>query len=68
MLSLIILLIVVGVLLYCVNVLIPMDPKIKKILNIVVVIIVVFWCLQAFGVFSYIANHDRAVPRVDGRR
>jgi len=29
-----------------------MDPMIKRILNIVVIIAVVLWLLSAFGVFS----------------
>jgi hypothetical protein len=45
-------LIVVGVLLYLVNNYIPMDGKIKQILNGVVVIAVVLWLLQAFGVLG----------------
>lgn len=49
LLSLVITLIVVGVLLWLVNAYIPMDGKIKKILNIVVVIAVVVWLLFAFG-------------------
>ena len=46
------LLIVVGVLLWLVNTYIPMDSKIKSILNAVVVICVVIWLLQAFGVLG----------------
>ena len=42
----------VGVLLWAVNTYIPMDGKIKQILNIVVVIAVVLWLLQVFGIFS----------------
>ena len=38
--------------LWAVNQLIPMDPKIKMILNIVVVIAVCLWLLQAFGVLG----------------
>jgi len=45
-------LIVVGVLLWLVNNYIPMDGKIKNILNVVVVIIVVLWLLQAFGLLG----------------
>ena len=41
LISLVVTLIVVGVLLWLVNTYIPMDGKIKKILNIVVVICVV---------------------------
>jgi type IV secretory pathway TrbL component len=52
LITLVITLIVVGVLLWAVNAYIPMDPKIKTILNVVVVIAVVLWLLQAFGVLS----------------
>ncbi|MSO80282.1 MAG: hypothetical protein EXQ97_01245 [Alphaproteobacteria bacterium] len=50
--NLVIVLIVVGVLLWAVNTYIPMDRKIKFILNVVVVIAVVLWLLQAFGVLG----------------
>jgi hypothetical protein len=49
----VIVLIVVGLLLWCANTYIPMDAKIQQILNIVVVIAVVLWLLQVFGVFDY---------------
>jgi hypothetical protein len=49
-------LIVVGVLLWLVNNYIPMDSKIKSILNAVVVIVVVIWLLQAFGLLGDLAN------------
>jgi hypothetical protein len=52
LISVIITLIVVGVLLWLVNSYIPMDGKIKKILNVVVVICVVVWLLYAFGVIN----------------
>lgn len=50
--TLLIVLIVVGVLLWLVNTYIPMDRKIKNILNVVVVILVVLWLLRAFGVLD----------------
>lgn len=50
--SLIITLIVVGILLWLINTYIPMDSKIKNILNIVVVIIVVLWLLRVFGLLG----------------
>ena len=50
--TLLIVLIVVGVILWLVNTYIPMDRKIKNILNIVVVILVVLWLLRAFGVLD----------------
>ena len=49
-------LIVVGVLLWLINRYIPMDAKIKSILNIVVVIAVVIWLLNAFGVMGNLGN------------
>jgi len=52
----VIVLIVVGVLLWLVNQFIPMDSKIKSILNAVVVIGVVLWLLNAFGVFGSLSN------------
>lgn len=52
LLNLVVVLIVVGVLLWLVNTYIPMDAKIKSILNVVVVIAVVLWLLQAFGVLG----------------
>jgi hypothetical protein len=51
-LNVILVLIVVGVLLWLVNNYIPMDSKIKSILNGVVVIVVVLWLLKAFGVLG----------------
>ena len=56
LLSIIIVLVVVGVLLWLINNYIPMDSKIKGILNAVVVILVVIWLLQAFGLLGDIAG------------
>ena len=46
----------VGVLLWLVNSYIPMDPKIKSILNAVVVIAVVIYLLQVFGLLGTLEN------------
>lgn len=54
-------LIVVGVLLWLVNNYIPMDGKIKNILNAVVVIAVVLWLLYAFGILGRAG--DLRIPR-----
>ena len=62
MITLVVTLIVVGVLLWLVNTYIPMDAKIKKILNVVVVICVVVWLLSAFGVIG--RTGDIPVPQV----
>ncbi len=52
LIQLVVALIVVGVLLWAVNNYIPMDGKIKQILNVVVVIAVVLWLLQVFGLLN----------------
>jgi uncharacterized membrane protein len=57
LLSLAVTLIVIGVLLWLVNTYIPMDAKIKNILNIAVVIFVVIWLLKAFGLLSGLNIH-----------
>ena len=54
--TIVITLIVVGVLLWLVNTYIPMDGKIKKILNIAVVVVVVVWLLNAFGVLGHLRD------------
>jgi hypothetical protein len=54
--TIVITLIVVGVLLWLVNTYIPMDGKIKKLLNIVVMVVVVLWLLNVFGVWGHLHN------------
>lgn len=53
-LTIIIVLIVIGVILYLVNKYVPMDAKIKTILNWVVVIIIILWILKLLGIWSYL--------------
>ena len=48
LISVVIVLIIVGVLLWLVNTYIPMDATIKKIINIVVIVAVVLWVLSLF--------------------
>jgi hypothetical protein len=52
LISIIITLVVVGVILWLVNTYLPMDRKIKTILNVVVVILVILWLLRGFGVLN----------------
>jgi hypothetical protein len=54
LLTILVVLIVAGVLLWLVNNYIPMDYKIKNIFNVVVVIVVIVWLLKIFGIFSYL--------------
>ena len=53
-LTILLVIVVVGVLLWAVNSFLPMDPKVKSILNIVVVILLVLWLLQAFGLINFL--------------
>lgn len=52
LINLIVVLVIVGVILFLINNYLPMDGKIKNILNIVVVIVVILWLLQSFGVLN----------------
>jgi len=65
LISLVIVLIVVGVLLWLVNNYLSavIDGKILKIINIVVVIAVVLWLLSVFGLLGDL--HTVQVPRVN---
>jgi hypothetical protein len=56
LLTIILVIVVVGVLLWAINSFIPMDSKIKSILNIVVVIALIFWLLQAFGILGSLSS------------
>jgi len=52
LLEIFIVIIVAGVILWLINSYIPMDSKIKSILNAVAVIILVIWLLQVFGILG----------------
>lgn len=52
LINLVITLVVVGVGLWAINTYVPMDRKIKQILNVAVVILVVIWLLRGFGVLG----------------
>ena len=57
LINIVIALIVVGVLLWLVNNYIPMAGSIKSILNVVVVVAVVIWLLQAVGLWSRVTSY-----------
>lgn len=52
LLNIVLILIIVGVLLWLINRFIPMDYKIKMILNIVVVIAVIIWLIKGSGLLG----------------
>lgn len=47
--SIIVTLVIIGVLLYLLNSVIPMDARIKTIINVIVILAVCLWLLEAFG-------------------
>ncbi len=56
MLEILFIIVIVGLLVWAVNVFIPMDDKIKKIFNVVVIIALVYYLLKAFGLIKYLQN------------
>lgn len=60
--TLVVILIFIGVILWAINTLIPMDPKIKQILNVVVVLAVLLWLFYAF-----VGPHVAVVPAPHAR-
>lgn len=56
LISIVLVLILIGVLLWLINTYIPMAPAIKTILNVVVVICVILWLLSVFGIISGIGS------------
>jgi len=56
LLNLVVILIVVGVALHLINRYIPMASSIKTILNVVVVVVVCIWLLQATGMWAGVAG------------
>jgi hypothetical protein len=56
LLNLIVPLIVVGVVLWLINRYIPMASSIKTILNVVVVVVVAVWVLQAMGLWTQLST------------
>jgi predicted membrane protein len=57
LLNLVIALVVVGVVLYLINNYVPMARSIKTILNVVVVVVVCVWVLQAVGVWGSLSSY-----------
>lgn len=56
LLGLIVVLVVVGLLMYLINAFIPMEARIKQILNVAVIIFLIIWFLQALGVLNMISG------------
>lgn len=56
LIQLVLVLVVVGVVLWAINSYIPMQATIKKILNLVVVIVVILWLLSVFGLIGSLST------------
>ena len=52
LIQLIVLLVVVGVILWLINTYIPMQPPIKTIINVIVILVLCLWILSVFGITS----------------
>lgn len=57
LLNIVVALIVVGVALWLINNFIPMASSIKTILNVVVVVAVCVWVLQATGMWGHMSSY-----------
>lgn len=53
--TIIVALILIGVVLYLIE-LIPMDATIKKIIYVLVIVVVVLWLLQSFGIIGSLSS------------
>jgi predicted membrane protein len=56
LISIVLVLIIIGFLLWLINTYIPMAGSIKTILNVVVIIAVIVWLLSAFGIIHGVGH------------
>ena len=56
LITIVIVLVVVGVVLWAINTYIPMAAPVKGILNVVVTVVLCLWLLQAFGIIDSIKS------------
>lgn len=52
MVALIIYLVIIGVVLYLINTMAPIDGNIKRLINIVVILATIIWVLSVFGLLD----------------
>ena len=57
LINIVVTLVLVGVILWLINNYIPMASSIKTILNVVVVVAVAIWVLQAVGLWSRVSGY-----------
>lgn len=53
MIEVLVVLVIAGVCLYLVNQYVPMAPPFKTVINVVVVLVLVVWLLQVFGLVHF---------------
>jgi hypothetical protein len=56
LISLVCLLIVIGVLLWIINTYLPMNGKIRNLINAVLVIALILWLLRVFGILGSLGS------------
>lgn len=54
--GLIVVLVVIGLVLWLINTFVPMDPKVKAILNVVVIIFLVLWLIESLLGFGFLTQ------------
>lgn len=52
LISLIVVLVVIGVVLWLVDTKVPMDPTIKTVIRVIVILAFCLWLLNYFGIYS----------------
>jgi len=50
--SLLVVLVILGMVMYLINVYLPMDPKFKTLANVVVIVFVIIWLIQSLGLLG----------------
>lgn len=59
LIALLVYLVIIGVVLYLVNTLIPMDPRFKTLINAIVIVATCLWLLSEFGILPARFGHIR---------
>ena len=52
LISIIVVLCVIGVILWLIDTYLPLDPTIKRIIQIVIIVVIILWLLQVFGLMG----------------
>ena len=60
-LTIILVIVAVGVVLWLINTYIPMQGTVKSILNLIVIVLLILWLLDAFGVIDVFGGTGPAV-------